>query len=143
MKRLLLMSVICLTFIACGNGTARDGKKGLVPEKDCVEVLSFHGKQRCATCLAIEKYTKEVLESEFAEELRNGTVVFRTIDISEKENEKIADKYEVTWSSLFICRWKDGKEKYENMTEFAFGNARKNTDKFKAEVAAKIREMLK
>lgn len=33
---------------------------------DCVEVLCFHGKQRCATCIAIERNTREVLEKEFA-----------------------------------------------------------------------------
>lgn len=26
-----------------------------------VEVIYFHGKQRCPTCRAIEKYTKEVV----------------------------------------------------------------------------------
>jgi len=36
----------------------------------------------------------------------------------------IADKYEVTWSSLFVNGWKDGKENVNNMTEFSFSNAR-------------------
>ena len=70
--------------------------------------------------MAIEKNAKEAVEAEFADELKNGTLVFRTIDISEPKNEVIAEKYEVTWSSLFISKWKAGKETYENLTEYAF-----------------------
>jgi hypothetical protein len=108
-----------------------------------VEILYFHGKQRCATCMAIEKNAKEVIEAQFAEEIKNGTVVFKAIDISKPENEKIAEKYEVTWSSLFISKWIDGKETYENLTEYAFANARKNPDAFKSEINSKIRTALK
>ena len=46
--------------------------------------------------MAIEKNAKEVVNTHFANELKNGTVVFKTVDISTPEGEKIADKYEVT-----------------------------------------------
>jgi disulfide oxidoreductase YuzD len=57
-------------------------------------VIIIYGKQRCPTCLAIEKNTKELLQTSFANELKDGSVVFRQIDISLDENEQIADKYE-------------------------------------------------
>ena len=34
--------------------------------KDHVEVMYFHGKQRCVTCMAIEKNAREVVEKDFA-----------------------------------------------------------------------------
>ncbi len=80
-------------------------------------MIYFHGKQRCLTCKAIEKIAKEVVNNQFANELENGTVVFNTVDISTPEGEQIADRYEVTWSSLFINNWKDGEETRNNMTE--------------------------
>lgn len=135
---------MCFGLFACGNNNSNNDKaKGEEPKRDCVEVLYFHGKQRCATCMAIEKNAKEAVEAQFAEELKNGTVVFKSIDISKDENEKIAAKYEVTWSSLIISRWKDGKESCENLTEFAFANARTAPDAFKSWVADKIRILLK
>ena len=79
----------------------------------------------------------------FANELKNGTVVFKTVDISTPEGEKIADKYEVTWSSLFVNKWKDGKERRNNLTEFSFGNARNNPDRFKKGLADSVRQSLK
>lgn len=55
----------------------------------------------------------------------------------------MAEKYEVTWSSLFVVKYKRGQKTSENMTEFAFGNARKSPDVFKAGVVKAVNEMLK
>lgn len=111
--------------------------------RDHVEVMYFHGKQRCATCMAIEKYAREVVEKDFANEKKKGKVVFKIVDISTDEGEKIAKKYCVTWSSLFVNGWKAGKEKRNDMTQFAFKNARKNSDEFKRGVSGKIKELMK
>ncbi len=112
-------------------------------EKDRVEILYFHGKQRCATCLAIEKNAKEAIENRFSDKMKSGTVVFKSIDISEKENEAIAEKYEVSWSSLFLCSWKGGKETYEDLTEYAFANARTAPEDFKTGLVEKVNQLLK
>ena len=78
----------------------------------------------------------------YAEQLKTGEVVFRNIDISESENEEIANKYQVTWSSLYIVKHKDGKETTKNLTRFAFANARNAPDKFKSEVIKEVNKML-
>lgn len=111
--------------------------------RDHVEVMYFHGKQRCATCMAIEKYAREVVEKDFANEKKKGKVVFKIVDISTDEGKKTARKYRVTWSSLFVNGWKAGKEKRNDMTQFAFKNARKNSDEFKRGVSGKIKELMK
>ena len=141
MKKLLMFFALMIGLMSCGSGDNTATAKS--PEKDRVEVIYFHGKQSCATCMAIEKNAKEVVNTLFANELKNGTVVFKTVDISTPEGEKIADKYEVTWSSLFVNKWKDGKESRNNLTEFGFGNARNNPDGFKKSLADKIRKSLK
>ena len=143
MNRLILALIISCGLTACSNnGTKKSASTDVEQtqpqkQKDRVEVLYFHSKQRCATCMAIEKNAKEAVEAEFADEL------FRTIDISEPKNEAIAEKYEVTWSSLFISKWKAGKETYENLTEYAFANARTAPATFKNGVAEKVRTLLK
>lgn len=134
---------MCLGLFACGNSPAKsDPATAEQTQNDRVEVLYFHGKQRCATCMAIEKNAKEAVEAQFADELKNGTVVFKSIDISQAENEQIAGKYEVTWSSLFVCKWKDGKETYENLTEYAFANARKAPETFQNGLIEKVKTSL-
>lgn len=111
--------------------------------RDRVEVLYFHGKQRCATCMAIEKHAREVVEKDFANEKKSGKVVFRVVDISTPEGAKIAKDYRVTWSSLYVNGWKNGKEKRNDMTQFAFKNARSKSDEFKKGVSGKIKEQMK
>lgn len=149
MNKLILALAICIGLTACGNNNAKKNDTVKVERtqsqkvNDHVEILYFHGKQRCATCMAIEKNAKEAVEAQFADELKNGTVVFKIIDISKAENEKIAEKYEVTWSSLFVSKWKDGKETYEDLTEYAFANARTAPDTFKSGVIEKVKTLLK
>lgn len=136
--------LVSLLMLACGGQTnAETGNKPTKQVKDYVEVLYFHGKQRCITCRAIEQHTKEVLNAQYAKQMQSGKVVLRVIDISKKENEAIAEKYQVTWSSLFLVNHKNGKEKAENLTEFAFGNARSNPDKFKEGLQQHINQALK
>ena len=142
MKKELLMIALCMGMIACENSNAKNESKAENQVKsDVVEVIYFHGKQRCATCMAIEKNTKELVESAFADKLKSGKLVFKSVDITQEET--LADKYEVSWSSLIIVDYdKNGKEEATNMTEFAFGNARTNPDNFKKGVAEQISTML-
>ena len=144
MKRLLFILLAVIGLTSCGtilSAYAQITAKTTL--KEYVEVLYFHGKQRCVTCNAIEKLTKEVIDKDFAGQLKDGKIVFKVIDISTKEGEKIADKYEVTWSSLFINKWKGGKESKNNMTDFGFSYAKGSPDVFKAGVKKKIEELLK
>lgn len=139
MKHLLILLALMIGLTAC----AADAQKKEDSPKNGVEVLYFHGKQRCATCQAIEKETKALIDSQFADAVKSGKLRFRIVDITKAENEALADKYEITWSSLVIVKYNNGKETSENLTQFAFANARSNPAQFKKELAAKINQMLK
>lgn len=114
MKRFLFLTIACLFSIL---GMAQ------ITADTYVEVLYFHGKQRCVTCKAIEKYTKEVVNADLAELVKNGKLRFKETDTSTPEGEKLAEKYRVSWSSLYVNKWKNGKEERNDMTRFGFQNA--------------------
>lgn len=145
MKKLFYLLIATIVLISCGNGSKNKTETSIAKENQTnrVEVLYFHGAQRCITCRAIEANTVALLDSLYSKEQADGKIIFKVIDISKKENEQIADKYEVTWSSLFVNDWKDGKENVNNMTEFSFSNARNAPDKFKEGIKSKIDELLK
>lgn len=126
---LLFMSIV---LSAC----AQTDSPKTVPtaESDGIEVLYFHGKQRCATCIAIEKQTKQAVE-----ELGDNRLTMRTIDISKKENESIVEKYEVAWSTLIVV--KDGN--VLNLTNLGFSLARNNPDGFREKFKSEIKQLLK
>lgn len=125
---------------ACGNNPRKTTASD--PQSDGVEVLCFHGAQRCTTCIAIENGAKEVVETQFADLIEEGKVRFQIIDLTQSEGEALAERYEVTWSSLFVNKWQDGKETVNNLTEFAFATARSNPAKFKAELKTEIEKLL-
>ena len=111
MKRFLFLTIACL-FSICGMAQ--------IAADTYVEVLYFQGKQRCVTCKAIEKYTKEVVNADLAELVKNGKLRFKEVDISTPEGEKLAEKYRVSWSSLYVNKWKGGKEERNDMTRIGF-----------------------
>ena len=143
MKKFLLMSLV--TLICFGGAVNAQTKKVVkkTQDKTVVEVLYFHSKQRCPTCIAIGDNPKDVVSKEFAQQVKAGQVKFKEIDISTAEGEKIGDKYRVTWSSLFVNQWKNGKEKRNDMTSFGFENARNNTQAFRTGLKNKINQLLK
>lgn len=143
MKKIVLILTLITSLASCSRNAANDNSVTPQKETDCVEVIYFHGKQRCLSCRAIEKFSRETVDSAFQDELNNGTVVYKVVDITTPEGEALADRYEVAGSSLFISKRKDGKETKCDMTGSGFKNARKHTDIFKREVAGQIHEYLK
>lgn len=102
-------------------------------ESGIVEVLYMHGKQRCATCIAIGKEAEAYIE-----ELGSDKVVMKTIDFSTVEGEKIADKYEIASSSLIVVK----DSMVDNITAMSFQFARNNPEQFKKNLGESIQKML-
>ena len=140
MKRVIIMSLLGLICLTAVNAQT---KKVVKSNNATVEVLYFHSKQRCPTCIAIGNNSQDVVNKEFAKQVKAGQVKFKEIDISTPAGEKIGDKYHVTWSSLFVNQWKNGKEKRNDMTSFGFENARNNTPAFRNGLKNKINQLLK
>ena len=137
---MFMMAALCIGLAACGGGNTKQAAPST--RENGVEVLYFHGQQRCVTCMAIERETKAVVDELFADAVAEGTLEMRIIDISQAENEALADKYEITWSSLVVVKYTDGEEEAENLTNFAFANARSNPEVFRAELSEKLKKLL-
>ena len=107
-----------------------------------IEVLDFHSTHRCMTCNAIEANTKFTLDTYFAKELKKHKITFQVINIDKKENEKIAEKFEASGTSLFLNVIKNGKETQINLTDFAFMKGNEQ-EVFSKELKVKIDTELK
>jgi len=95
-----------------------------------VEVYYFHNTRRCATCKAVESVTKETLEETYPEEMKNGEIIFQSLNIEEDENEALAKELEISGQTLLFI--KDGEKK--DLTNDAFMYARSNPDKLKKKI---------
>lgn len=137
-RTLILLALLALG--SCGQPVSRTGAVAEESAAERVEVLSFHAKRRCATCLAIEQLTREVVASEFAGALADSSLLLRVVDISEEE--ALADRYEVAWSSLLLHGRLHGADTVIDLTRFAFDNARRNPEAFKRGLKAEIGKLL-
>jgi hypothetical protein len=78
----------------------------------------FHGTYRCITCRTIERYSKEAIERYFAQELKNGTLEFKPINVEEPENRHFIHDYQLYTRSLVLVRYRDDKQQgWRNLTE--------------------------
>lgn len=127
--RYLFIVITFLGMVSCAGGASKDKAASNTVKPGTVEVLYFHGKQRCITCNSIERLTQQVVDS-----IANEKVVLRVIDISLPENEAVADKYEVAFASLILD--KDGT--VVNLTEMGFANAKNHSEVFKSELTQAI-----
>ena len=139
MKQLLILS-ISLFLISC-SGKAQNKAVENQVNKNIIEVFDFHTTNRCVTCKAIEANTKYTLETYFAKELKSGKITFKIINIDEKVNEKLAEKFQASGTSLFLNVISAKKEKQIDLTNFAFTYGKKQ-DEFSEKLKVTIEKEL-
>ena len=119
MKKSLLIGIIALLFIACGGNSQKKVSDSAKADPDVVNVYYFHGKQRCKTCIAVGDVAQKTIADSYA---GNKKVKFTEVNTSEKENEALVEKYQVTWNALIIAK----SDNSVDITEQAFANAVNN-----------------
>ena len=139
--KIFTVLVICLMLSSC-NGQDKNKTTSLDKSISKVEVLDFHSTHRCMTCNAIEANTKYTLETYFAPELKEEKITFQVINVDDKENKKIAEKFEAAGTALFLNVIKKGEENQINLTDFAFMNGN-DREAFSKELKTKIETELK
>lgn len=143
MNTLKLLSVLAISLLlASCNGQDKNKETSVDTSISKIEVLDFHSTHRCMTCNAIEANTKYTLYTYFTPELKEEKITFQVINVDEKENEKIAEKFEASGTSLILNVIKNGKETQINLTDFAFMSGN-DKEAFSRELKAKIDTELK
>ncbi|UCD63063.1 MAG: hypothetical protein JSW34_09925 [Candidatus Zixiibacteriota bacterium] len=78
----------------------------------------FHTTRRCATCKKLEAYTREAIETGFAEQLKSGVLSFLAVNIDESDNEHFRKDYQLYTKSVILSERKDGEEvKWKNLDQ--------------------------
>jgi hypothetical protein len=100
---------------------------GPVSGGDKVVVYYLHTTFRCVTCNEIERLTKALLETEFADPMAASKVEWREANF--QQDETLAKRYEVVSSCVVVVQVRDGKEaayqrlddvwtRYQNPSDF-------------------------
>jgi hypothetical protein len=134
MKKLSLALIFLLIFAGCVPSNKK--LEQVITDPDIVTVYYFHGKQRCKTCVAVQDVAREIIKTNFS---GNTKVHFVEINTSEKGNEALIEKYEVTWNALIIAKG----EVFIDITDQAFATAVENPQKLESLIKEEVNKRLK
>ena len=71
---------------------------------DRVMAVYFHRTERCPTCLKMGSYSEEAVTTAFAQQLKDGTVVFHYVDFEDPKNAALAQGYGIDGPALIVGR---------------------------------------
>jgi hypothetical protein len=107
------------------------------------EIYYFHPNERCPIDQSIEETTRKLMQTDFAKEIKDGTIIFKVLNTDDKTNAKIVGKFEMNAQALYLVSFVNGKEIKNDLTEFAFSTCQSNPGKFKAGLKQEIHNVLK
>ncbi len=85
---------------------------------DRVVVMYFHRVPGCPTCQKMRAYTKEAVEGEFAQQIKDGKVELHYIAFEDQKNAALTKGYKVGGPSLIVAKVAGNKVvEYKNLTE--------------------------
>jgi hypothetical protein len=82
-----------------------------------VDIVYFHPKVRCASCISIELRTRAVINDSFKNAVDSGKLNFIDYELQDKQNASIVKKYGAASSQLFITTVKNNNETIKHIEE--------------------------
>ena len=81
-----------------------------------VIVYYFHRAIRCSTCMKIESLTVAAVEMNFAQELKEGKVRIKILNMEEDQNSHFETDYQLSAQSVIISKVSEsGEIKWKNL----------------------------
>ena len=144
-----IVTITTLFVMACSSNQSQTKNENLatvnsdtIDKKNRLMLYAFHGTRQCATCKNMKVNTQATLDKYFANELKSGKIVYLIIDVDDKKNEKIAEKFQAAGTDLMINKIVNGKDSIADWSQFAFDKA-DDVTKFIPELKSKIESVLK
>ncbi len=69
----------------------------------------FHSTRRCPTCRKIEAYSADAIKKGFPQELKNGSMEWRVVNIDQPANRHFIKEFDLYASSLVLVSEEKGK----------------------------------
>jgi len=118
---------------SCSAQPEKKASKSELAAAENVEVFYFHNSRRCATCMAVEAESKDIIN-----ELYKDKVAFLAYNLEDNDGKERAGELGVSGQTLLIV----SGETRINITNEGFINARSNPEKLKQIIKDKIDPLL-
>ena len=99
-----------------------------------VDLLYFHRPQRCTKCLCFERRVSDVVSEYFQAQIDSGQLTFQILNLGDKKNGALVQKYGAVGSQLFINTIINDKEHIKDIQEIWAWDCTSKTGRFNREV---------
>jgi hypothetical protein len=101
-----------------GNQPSAPGNAAEPVAGSFVMAYYFHTTERCTSCRLIEAWTAETLQTRLKEQLADGSLIWRLVDVQEPANSHFVQDYELVSKSVVLVRYEEGKPgRWENLPQ--------------------------
>ncbi len=111
--------------------------------KPPVIVYYFHPTERCPIDQSIEENIRKLMQSDFAKNIKDGTVKMLILNTDDKGNSKTVARFNINAQALYLVKTEKGKEVKTDLTEFAFSFGLSNPVKFRSKLKDEVISALK
>jgi hypothetical protein len=87
-----------------------DSLESSKPAKHQIIAYYFHGTRRCPSCLKIEAYTKEAIDSGFTTELKDSLLIWNVVNTDEDSGKHFLEDYQLYTKSVILVDMHDNKQ---------------------------------
>jgi len=91
------------------GGAARTSQPAAAEDADRIVAYYFYAPPRCYSCVAIQAYTREAVETGFADKMKAGRLQWRTVDVSQPGNEHFIADFGLYTKSVVLVETRGGK----------------------------------
>jgi hypothetical protein len=154
MKRFLKWALVALAAVGCWAAIQQARQVTGLPAvrqavvttrpgvaADAILVTYFSSDVRCATCMRIERLTRETVERNFPSELKSGRIVLRTVNLDSPGNEHFVQDYSLISKTVIVSDLAKGQEVgWENLQQV--WTKQKDEQAFDAYVVEAVRRHL-
>ena len=91
-------------------GPASPNVPGAEVNSPDVLVYYLHNSVRCIRCKKFEAYTQQVLNENFAEQLKEGRIQWKMLNVDNSENTHFISDYKLITKSVVLARLQNGKQ---------------------------------
>jgi hypothetical protein len=89
--------------------------------RDGLIVYYFHSNTRCPTCESIEAQAHETVQTDFAEQLASGEIIWKTINYEQPAAAELATKFAIQMPVVVLARMTDGELEDWNRLDQVWG----------------------
>jgi len=115
LKRIVTVALTAFVLVSVGYVIYTEGASRATPGPETVPASDtagnddavvyayyFHGNVRCVTCKNIEANMRQVVEENFADEVKNGSLVMNVLNIDEPVNEHFVKDFELAHNGVVL-----------------------------------------